>query len=62
MEELLEAVFSVRLVPRQESHLDKHSQSAVYSESEYEVGVRWSPACEVVSPVAEERLPLEATT
>jgi hypothetical protein len=30
--------------------------------SEYEVGVRWSPACKDVSPEAEEHSPLEAVT
>jgi hypothetical protein len=29
---------------------------------EYEVDVIWSPACEEVSPEAEERSPLEAVT
>jgi hypothetical protein len=31
-------------------------------QSEYEVGVRWSQACEDVSSEAEERPPLEAVT
>jgi hypothetical protein len=52
MEELLEAVFSV----------EKFSRSAVCSESDYKAGVRWSPACEDVSPGAEERPLLEAVT
>jgi hypothetical protein len=55
MEEMLEVVFPVRSVPRL-------YRKAVCSESEYEVGMRWSPACEDVSPEAEERPPLEAYT
>jgi hypothetical protein len=40
--------------------LDKPSYSEICSESE--VGVRWFPTCEDVSPEAEGRPPLEAVT
>jgi hypothetical protein len=59
-QELLEAVFSVRSVPRlyNEDQLPLQvSRKRVLRRQlgKYEFGARWPPACEDVSPGAEER-------
>jgi hypothetical protein len=63
----MEAVFSVRPVPKlyKESALSPQVSPGANSwsqQSEYEVGVRQSPACKDVSQEAEELHPLEAVT
>jgi hypothetical protein len=55
----VEAVFSVRSVPRSSYHYKRVLRRQL---EDYEVGVRWPPACEDVSPEAEERPLLEDVT
>jgi hypothetical protein len=57
--ELLEAVFSVRSVPRSSYHYERVLRRQL---QEYEVGVRWPSACEDVIPEVEEIPLLEAVT
>jgi hypothetical protein len=53
-EELSEALFSVRSVPRLYNEDQLPLRESLEMTEEYEVDVGWPPACEDVSPEAEE--------
>jgi hypothetical protein len=55
MEELLEAVFSVRSVPSLYDKEQLRLRGNFEMTEKCEVGVRWPSACEDISPGAEER-------
>jgi hypothetical protein len=66
IKELLETVFPVRSVPSLYNEhlvsLPVSRESVLRRQLEEEIGVRWPPACEDVSPGAGERPPLEDVT